>query len=414
MNDVARIRFSDRLLLYLWIPLSVGPMFWGLGDLGGIQLHHGAILLIYGYALILSCARGSLARINKFLIVLLAYILLTGVALNGWSLDFWLKYFSYIGVIVVANHVAKTMPLKTFVLHVSGVLKMMLAISLVLAVVLPFIAFHVVDGQNSLNGVYVQKNTFGRLIYFLIFFISLQLVAGWKRPVARDLMWVILCSIGLILSNSRTSQAMALILGLVPFAFKYSYIRLSIVPILLALVVLTIIGFASGEVYFGDLGTSRDYVTILGLDVPLTGRATIWQGALDGLNKEGRWLFGFGLEGFYGSSFRSYVSNIGLGVFVPADSHNGYIDLILNFGIVGALIFFIIGFKIYSNASRYPVGGEKIAILSFLVLYLASNITESFFVKTSNITSFMLLVMFLYSYGFRDHVARNIRDASAV
>ncbi len=86
---------------------------------------------------------------------------------------------------------------------------------------------------------------------------------------------------------------------------------------------------------------------------------------------------------------------------MPEDSHNGYVDLLLNLGMVGAIIFFIIGAKLYVNASRFPVSGEKIAILSFLILYLGSNLTESYFVKTSNITSFMFMVMFMYSYSYR-------------
>lgn len=377
-------------------------MIWGLGDFAGLQLHHAAVLFVYAFAFVLSCMRGTILRINRYLLFLLAYILLLGVAFNGGALDFWLKYASYIGVIVVANHVVKAMQFGAFVEQITKVLKAILIICLILAAIAPVIAFHVIDGQNSLNGLYAQKNTFGRLLYFLLFFISLQLVMRGGRMRMREAVWIGVCAISLFLSNSRTSQVIGLILAVVPFAFKWRYVRLSLVPILLMAGILMTIGFATGQVAFGEVGSNHDYISVLGMDIPLTGRATIWQGALEGLNKEGRWLFGFGLEGFYGSNFKSYVSNIGLGVFVPADSHNGYIDLILNFGVVGAFIFFVIGMKLYLNASRFPTGGAKIAILSFLVLYLGSNLTESYFVKTSNITSFMFLVMFIYSYGYRD------------
>lgn|GEM_PF-3540161 len=402
MNRATKISLADRILLYTWIPLSVGPMVWGLGDLAGLQLHHVAVLLVYAFAFVLSCMRGTIMRINRYLLFLLAYILLLGIAFNGGALDFWLKYASYIGVIIVANHVVKAMQFDAFVDQMTKALKAILIICLILAAMAPVIAFHVIDGQNSLNGLYAQKNTFGRLLYFLLFFISLQLVMRGGRMRMREGVWIGVCAISLLLSNSRTSQVMGLILALVPFAFKWRSVRLSLVPMLLMVAILTMIGFATGMVEFGEVGSNHDYISVLGMEIPLTGRATIWQGALEGLNKEGRWLFGFGLEGFYGSNFKSYVSNIGLGVFVPADSHNGYIDLILNFGIVGAFIFLAIGMKLYFNASRFPAGGAKIAILSFLVLYLGSNLTESYFVKTSNITSFMFLVMFIYSYGYRE------------
>jgi len=389
MSNVIKAKLSDRILLYAWIPLSIGPMLWGIESVGGMQLHHVAVLIVYAYAFILSCMRGTILTVNRYLLFLLAYILVLGLALNAESLDFWLKYASYIGVIVVANHLVKAMPFEVFVGQVTVAMKAILAICIVL------------DGQNSLNGIYAQKNTFGRLIYFLLFFVGLQAVMQSRRLTTRDMVWMAFCAVSLFLSNSRTAQAMGLILAFVPFAFQWKIIRLSLVPVLASIVGLVVLGFATSQISFGEVGSNHDYIQVLGVEVPLTGRATIWQGALDGINKEGRWLFGFGLDGFYGSSYRSYVSNIGLGVFVPEDSHNGYVDLLLNLGMVGAIIFFIIGAKLYVNASRFPVSGEKIAILSFLILYLGSNLTESYFVKTSNITSFMFMVMFMYSYSYR-------------
>ncbi|EKT4439462.1 TPA: O-antigen ligase family protein [Stenotrophomonas maltophilia] len=401
MSNVIKAKLSDRILLYAWIPLSIGPMLWGIESVGGMQLHHVAVLIVYAYAFILSCMRGTILTVNRYLLFLLAYILVLGLALNAESLDFWLKYASYIGVIVVANHLVKAMPFEVFVGQVTVAMKAILAICVVLALIAPVVAFHVIDGQNSLNGIYAQKNTFGRLIYFLLFFVGLQAVMQSRRLTTRDMVWMALCAVSLFLSNSRTAQAMGLILAFVPFAFQWKIIRLSLVPVLASIVGLVVLGFATSQISFGEVGSNHDYIQVLGVEVPLTGRATIWQGALDGINKEGRWLFGFGLDGFYGSSYRSYVSNIGLGVFVPEDSHNGYVDLLLNLGMVGAIIFFIIGAKLYVNASRFPVSGEKIAILSFLILYLGSNLTESYFVKTSNITSFMFMVMFMYSYSYR-------------
>ncbi|HEL3255250.1 TPA: O-antigen ligase family protein [Stenotrophomonas maltophilia] len=401
MTNMTKAKLSDRILLYAWIPLSIGPMIWGIGNIGGLQLHHVAVLLVYGYAFILSCMRGTILMVNRYLLFLLAYILILGLALNAESLDFWLKYASYIGVIIVANHLVKVMPFEVFIGQVTVAMKMILAICLVLAPVAPVVAFHVIDGQNSLNGMYAQKNTLGRLIYFLLFFVGLQAVMQSRRLTIRDMAWMALCAFSLFLSNSRTAQAMGLLLAFLPFAFQWRFIRLSLVPVLISVVGLIVLGFASGQISFGEVGSNHDYIQVLGIEIPLTGRATIWQGALDGVNKEGRWLFGFGLDGFYGSDYRSYVSNIGLGVFVPEDSHNGYVDLLLNLGLVGVVIFFVIGVKLYVNASRFPVSGEKIAIFSFLILYLGSNLTESYFVKTSNITSFMFMVMFMYSYSYR-------------
>ncbi len=150
-----------------------------------MQLHHVAVLIVYAYAFILSCMRGTILTVNRYLLFLLAYILVLGLALNAESLDFWLKYASYIGVIVVANHLVKAMPFEVFVGQVTVAMKAILAICIVLALIAPVVAFHVIDGQNSLNGIYAQKNTFGRLIYFLLFFVGLQAVMQSRRLTTR-------------------------------------------------------------------------------------------------------------------------------------------------------------------------------------------------------------------------------------
>ncbi len=81
---------------------------------------------------------------------------------------------------------------------------------------------------------------------------------------------------------------MGLILAFVPFAFQWKIIRLSLVPVLASIVGLVVLGFATSQISFGEVGSNHDYIQVLGVEVPLTGRQP--SGKRAGWNQQGRTL----------------------------------------------------------------------------------------------------------------------------
>lgn len=389
----------NRWLVYLWMPLSVGSTVLGHGEDGRVQMHHLMILLPYVYAVFLSVMQRTLTSANAYLAILLLYVAVSGALTNYGDVSFWLKLFSFFGVMAVANHISKAMTVREFVDSCTKSLIVTFVLSLAFAFAFHDIAFNVVDEKLSLNSFYSQKNTYGRLVYFLIFFYASRIMLFGRRWRIRDLSFIGLCLFALLLSNSRTSLGVAImVLGLLGVA-QWEWVNRTFRASLVTIVAITAGLVLFGLVNFVGVGDNHDSVSILGFLVPLSGRATIWDGVITGLNTEHRWWFGFGLEGFYNTPYAKYVTDIGLGKdFVPGDSHNGYIDLVANLGLAGAFIYFFIIARFLGLIRRVRVPALRAMLYIFVIIYISSNFTESFFVKTSNITSFLFMLMFLYTY----------------
>ncbi|MDY7570127.1 O-antigen ligase family protein [Pseudomonas sp. CCC4.1] len=389
---------NNKILVYLWIPLSIGVMFWGTTDLGGLQLHHLAVLPLYLYAAALSISQRTLLSLDKKIFILLLYVVVTGLVQNYQDLGFWLKTFSFCGVAIVANHISKTMDLKEFITLSFKALKFTFLASLLFTAAFTSISFHEVDGANSLNSFYGQKNTYGRLLYFFIFFCIYAYKIDKKKPTLLAAGYIAVALLALGLTNSRTSQATAIIIILAPLALHMKWTSKAFKVGIIISAVTAIALIALDCLKIENTGGNHDLVSLFSLEIPMSGRTTIWSGGINALNLEHKWLFGFGLEGFYNSPYAKYVTNIGLGDFVPSDSHNGYIDLLLNLGLVGALIYISILYRFLTNTRKTTSPEVRSLFYMFFLIYIISNFTESFFVKTSNITSFMFLLLYLYSY----------------
>lgn len=394
-------RQCNKLLVYLWIPLSVGLMIWGVEELGGVQVHHMAVLALYLYAVILSISQKTINTFNTKLLILVVYVVVTGALQNYQQLNFWLKAFSFCGVVIVANHISKTMTFDQFARYSFTGLKYTFFASIAFSILFFGPSFNEVDGKNSLNSFYGQKNTYGRLLYFFIFFCIYTKKLDGRKLNALDIFYIGVALFALVLTNSRTSQASALLIICAPYLLHIKLASRAFKVGILASVSAAIGVWMLGYMSFEGVGGNNDSISLFGLLIPMSGRTTIWDGVMNGISTENKWLFGFGLEGFYNTEYAKYVTKIGLGkTFVPADSHNGYVDLIANLGIIGALIYCVIIFKFLTNIRKTREPQIRSALYTFLVIYLVSNFTESFFVKTSNITSFMFLLLFFYSYKY--------------
>ncbi len=151
------------------------------------------------------------------------------------------------------------------------------------------------------------------------------------------------------------------------------------VPSLIAIssVAIILYSFATNNV--------EQIVTSFGKNLTLTGRTDFWPLVLDKI-VESPWL-GYGFGAFWqeleGPS--AYVWNAS--AFKAPNSHNGYLDLCLDLGLVGFSIYMIIFITTFYKALTYirvtrnPDTFWPILLLSYVVL---SNLTESSLVIQNN------------------------------
>ena len=230
------------------------------------------------------------------------------------------------------------------------------------------------------RGIYIHKNVLGKIMGLSgIVFVLLTLDTKEKRWLP----WTGLVLSFCLLLFSKSSSSMINFLtaiGLIPvyntFRWRYSFR----VPILIATVIL------GGGISLWLNQNSATLLGSIGKDPTLTGRTEMWPYIMEMIWKQ-PWL-GYGYSAFWNdlNSPGAYVWYAAR--WTPPNSHNGFLDLWLDFGLVGVIIF-AIGFMQtllrslrLCQIDKYWASFWGLAYLTYLIL---GNLTESSLVARNDL-----------------------------
>jgi exopolysaccharide production protein ExoQ len=238
------------------------------------------------------------------------------------------------------------------------------------------------------RGLYGQKNGLGRSMVFCAMIFSLLASSKLRNKL---LWWIgLLLSVALVLlSTSKTALSLMILLLILPSFLQYLRLRYNVLlPSLLAafltLSVVIVLVVGNQEVIF----------TSLGRDATLTGRTDIWDAALEQVSN--RPLLGFGYKSFWleeGLQSREIFYRTSWKV---PNSHNGYLDLLLDLGGLGLGAFLLSLGMSFVRAIAWlrlhagPEGLYPLVCLCYIVLY---NVTESTLLLDSLSFPWLLYVM---------------------
>ncbi|MGQ9801934.1 MAG: O-antigen ligase family protein [Candidatus Saccharicenans sp.] len=236
------------------------------------------------------------------------------------------------------------------------------------------------DGKLMWIGIAGQKNDLAIICSFASIFLFWSI---WNRitdfsEIRKKLLFLIdlfilLLSIYLMMGPERTltysaTSYIVLLIGLIAiFAIKFFVKKGRENKILISLLLISIILFGTAVPFIRSI-PGKEIITTLKRDQTLTGRTVIWDilkpYAYD------KFFLGYSYGEFWTTHFRD--SNI-------RSAHNGYLDTILNAGIVGLLMYalFYIFLGISTNKSIISIKDENILILAMLFIFLIHNISES-------------------------------------
>jgi exopolysaccharide production protein ExoQ len=225
---------------------------------------------------------------------------------------------------------------------------------------------------GSWRGIFIHKNVLGKLMGLSgIIFVLLAMDAREKR-------WFPLIGLGLsfcLLFLSKSSSSMInflTVIALIPIYNTFRWRYYVMVPTVIATVT-----FSMGL----SLWLNENASTLLGSigkDPTLTGRTEMWPLVLEMIWKQ-PWL-GYGYDGFWynWNSPGAYIWSIVQ--WTPPNSHNGFLDLWLDFGLLGVIVFGI-GFwqtllrgLNWLRIDKYWASFWSVLYLTYLVL---GNLTES-------------------------------------
>ena len=248
--------------------------------------------------------------------------------------------------------------------------------SIIFAVALPIYGIDW-SQHGAWRGIYHQKNVLGRCMA-LAAVVFLLLAFDARRY--RWLIWALffLSTILLLLSTSKNALVTFItILMLLPLykALRFPFdIR---VPFFMAVILI------GGSVATMVVSNMEVILTAMGKDITLTGRTELWSILLEFV-KQKPWL-GYGYSGFWAGSFEDVWAML---AWQPGSAHNGFLQLTLDLGVIGLLMFLISFIGIAFNAvgwvnlTKSAVGLWPLAYLGFMFL---SNQTDSIVLASNNI-----------------------------
>ena len=213
------------------------------------------------------------------------------------------------------------------------------------------------DG-GAWRGIFAHKNELGRTMGIaLIVFICLLWESRQNRPTY--LIFFSLSVALLVLSRSMTSIIVTVLTLSVGF---YRRSRLRPYQSVAFLAISLLVGFVA-TVY---LQSRMDSIfAMIGRDSNLTGRIPLWRLSIAAMLH--RPLLGAGWDAFWpgpeGDTIRNLVR------WVVPHAHNGFLEISLNIGVIGLLIFMLFNFDCFRRALRYANDESKTFRLWPLLFY---------------------------------------------
>lgn len=303
--------------------------------------------------------------------------LLLGIALVSfiWSVNPAItinRSIALVGTSLFGLYLASRYTIKEQLNLLMWTFGVILLMSLVFAVALP--RYGIMSGTHAgaWRGIYVHKNVFGRMMTMSALVFLLQ---AKDAKCNRWLSWfgLVLSICFLLLAKSTTSVINTVTLfALIPIYQTFRWRYHLMIPAMIAIVT-----FGSGlSLWFTS--NAPTLLGALGKDTTLTGRTEMWPYIIDMIVKQ-PWL-GYGYSVFW-QGWNSPAAYIWYAAqWTPPNSHNGFLDLWLELGFLGVLVF-LIGFcaTLFKGLAwlRTTKSLEGLWPLMYLTYMVMANLSES-------------------------------------
>ncbi len=222
------------------------------------------------------------------------------------------------------------------------------------------------------RGIYVHKNMLGKMMAIgATVFLLLAMDARGKRWMP----WLGVCLSVILLFLSKSSSAIGNFMTIFALIPVYNTLRWSYHLMVPAMIAVITIGCTLSLWLSAN---AKVLLESIGKDPTLTGRTEMWPSIIEMIQKQ-PWL-GYGYNGFWHDwdSPGAYVWSIAK--WTPPNSHNGFLDLWLELGFLGILVF-AIGFSINLlrglTLFRLDRSWQSFWTLLYLTFIILANIGES-------------------------------------
>lgn len=247
---------------------------------------------------------------------------------------------------------------------------------------------------GAFRGVFTHKNTFGKfLVLSVILFLTLVLVEKPKN-IAVFRFGLVMSFVLLPLSRSSSSFLNACFLAVLAFLlYRILHFKVKVLIPSVILIILSIWAFS-----FISQEVAETFAGFFGKDLTLTGRTEIWGDVIKKIQE--RPLQGYGFSSFWAQSPEDILRTFG---WLPPNAHNGFLDLALDLGITGLLLYCLISLRIlvksFFLSRRIHIDSEAFWPSIFFMFTLLTNLTESGLFGRNSIYP-LLFISLYFSFFF--------------
>jgi exopolysaccharide production protein ExoQ len=338
-------------------------------------VRRGLFFLIYGVTLLLVLRRprGVVRAASRHLPTLMLVALAALSVLWSAAPDVTLRRgVALLGTTLFGLYLASAFEPRELLRLLAWTLALVAALSLGTAVLAPAYGVHWDAHDGAWRGIFMHKNGFGKVMALaaLVFLLQGCDRAGWRKRA----WWAaagLATALTLLSRSSSSLVILAALLSLLPLYRTLRWRNPLLLPLLIAF------AFLGGIVVAAAVALSGDLLALLGRDATLTGRTELWAAALEMVGPN--LLVGYGYGAFWQVSLEAETLYAALG-WRPWTGHNGFLDLLLQVGVVGLLIFavgLLIALRRALATLRFDGGPEATWPIVFLSFLFLSNLTES-------------------------------------
>jgi exopolysaccharide production protein ExoQ len=333
-----KIKLSEKVLTILLIFISVGTLSIrpaqeiSLSPLGGSIVDNLLNLISYAilFYFILLYWKGFLYVVTKgklqFLLLAIIFFSLLWTEDIGTSLTY---IRGLIRIYLLAIYLAMRYSLTEQMRLIAWGLGTAAMLSMFFSALMPGYIHKAPELAGMWSGIFGHKNELG---YIMAWSAGVFLHLGLSVNRYRWLMWL-LCGISIcliILSRSTTSLTILLaMILLLPF---YKLVRQNNYKLQVIMISLVLMLFISSSIFLTN--NAESVVGASGKDLTFSGRSDLWEMIIAKI-LERPWL-GYGFYGFWTTSA---ASNLRATLNWASNAHNGFLELLLELGILGFLTF---------------------------------------------------------------------------
>ncbi|NLZ33331.1 MAG: O-antigen ligase family protein [Clostridiales bacterium] len=354
-------------------------------SIGRLFLNLIFIFVMFFYVLTKRIHLRTYDKIVMFILLIGASILITPEKVEAIKV-----YINFIGMlsyfIILFNVIEK----ERVIMYLKNYCNLLVILDLLSIFIFKSIGY--MENSSVIRGIHLSRSTFTIYLFLCVFVYLYYLYIFYKinNRIKKSIVFMILLSFLLIVISKSSTGVLILVLlfPLMKFIKNNKRLIAMVIASMSFSILIPVLNLNSG--FINDAINS-----VFGKNITFSGRKYIWNYALSH----------FVNNPIIGNGFNSIDSLFSKKVIpiyqrVAAHSHNGFLEVFLQNGIMGLLLIIIIIFIYFSNI-KYFSEFEKKLLASYMILFIVFNSMEPYLLQTVSVCTFWLVGLFIIIYNRR-------------